>query len=88
MLLRKNGGRASELTKEMCVNVSVVKKKASHKRGDLFFILLKAFFVVVVVVVVVYLVEARMRANTTHIKGGMRQEGREWKGQNSGDQRH
>ena len=37
LLLRKNGRRASELVKEMCVNVSVVKKKASHKRGDLFF---------------------------------------------------
>ena len=35
-------GRASELVKEMCVNVSVVKKKASHKRGDLFFALLNA----------------------------------------------
>ena len=33
-------GRASELVKEMCVNVSVVKKKASHKRGDLSFTLL------------------------------------------------
>ena len=29
--LRKNGWRASELVKEMCVNVSVIKKKASHK---------------------------------------------------------
>ena len=35
-------GRASELVKEMCVNVSVVKKKASHKRGDLSFTLLNA----------------------------------------------
>ena len=36
-------GRASELAKEMCVNVSVVKtKKSSHKRGDLSFTLLNA----------------------------------------------
>ena len=35
-------GRASELVKEMCVNVSVVKKKASHKRGDRSFTLLNA----------------------------------------------
>jgi len=42
LLLRKNGERASELVKEMCVNVSVVKKKASHKRGDLSFTLLNA----------------------------------------------
>ena len=35
-------GRASELVKEMCVNISVVKKKASHKRGDLSFTILNA----------------------------------------------
>ena len=34
-----------------------------------------------------YIVKARMRANTAHSKGGMRQEGREWEGQNSGEQR-
>ena len=36
----------------------------------------------------VYLVKARMRANTAHSKGGMRQEGQDWEGQNSGEQRH
>ena len=35
-------GQASELVKEMCVNVSVVKKKASHKRLDRSFTLLNA----------------------------------------------
>ena len=37
----------------------------------------------------VYIVEARMRGNTQRTaKGGVRQEGRERKGQDSGEQRH